>query len=160
MPTYTLKDTGSADETGEGFSLIEDGTVLEAEVLSIEEKLMPFKDKDTGDDVFKLEFTFRIMQEPYENRRMWGQTSTNFARHPQCVLYSWTQEIIGQELPSGFQLDTDALIGERCRIAVGVREYPDKKNPNEDGTFNIKQVNYVFDVIRSKSKAGFDDGPF
>ena len=143
MPTFELEEGG----------LIEEDQILEAEVVSIEQKKMPFQNKETGADVFNLEFKFLIDEpdNPHDGSNLWGKTGTKFTSHPDCKLKNWAQEILVADLEVGYVLDTDILIGHKCRVVVGIQRWEDK------ATSETRSKNIVKDVIRSRTHAG-DEG--
>lgn len=151
MPTFELTAPAGGDKTE--YSIIPDGEILNAELVKIEEQVKPWKDSD-GKDIVRLNFTFLIKGGEYEGRKVWGDTSTSFVNHPDCRLRCWAQELIGQELPEGFRLNTDALVGERCRVVVGVREWTDKNTQEQ------KQKNYVRDVMHVAGFSAAESDPF
>ena len=153
MPEFVLEEAKASDEKKE-FEPFEDGMVIEAEVLGVEQKTKKIR----GDELERIEFAFKIVdpQGKYNNRRVWGDTSTSFVDHPECKLRAWTQEIMGVDLPKGFKLNTDDLIGSRCRVAITTYEYQPRDNP--DGP--KKQGARVQDVIRSKANLGLSEEPF
>lgn len=157
MATFTLEETSGVDADGnkKEFPLIPEDSILEANVLEIKGPVeMPYKDKETNEAIFKMEWTFKIASGEYADQRTWGQTGIKFAHHPDCKLYAWTQEVLGVDLPAGFNLDTDNLLGLPCRIVVGVRSY------TKTGETALTYRNYVKDVIRAESTAGRDEDPF
>lgn len=152
MPQYTLTKPDAPKE----WDVIPGNTELEAEVLGIEERVKPFKD-DRGNDVVKVNFSFKILSEgDYKNRRQFGETSTNFVDHPDCKLRAWVKAILGvDQLPEDFVLDTDDLLGMTVRIIVG-----NKPKKNADGSPGVRD--FVQDVlpIRGMSDAGTADEVF
>lgn len=139
MPVFTLEESNYAGP-------IPEDEILGAEVIDIKTKEKPFKDDD-GNAIVRLEFSF-IIKHPgsaWDEQRIWGDTSTTFNDHPNCRLRAWAQELLGQELPKGFRLDTDTLRGLSCRIVVGASSYT--KNDEE------KTRNFVKDVLRAKPGA-------
>jgi len=136
--------SGSGDEKTE-FVVIPEDTMVEAELLGMEKKKMPFQD-DNGNDVFKVEWTFKITEEgEYKNRRVWGQTSTIFTSHEDCKMRAWVQEILAvDELSPGFKFKTGDLVNEKARIVIGQRSYTTR-----DG--EARTVNTVKDVIRARA---------
>lgn len=139
MPVYTLEESTYAGP-------IPDDTILAAEVTAIAEKKKPFTDKETGAEIWRVEFSF-VVTEPesgWKDQRIWGDTATTFSTNTDCKLRNWASELLGvEELDSGFRLDTDLLVGQPCRIVVGARNYI------KDGT--DKTYNFVKDVIRAKA---------
>jgi hypothetical protein len=129
---------------------IPDDTVLVAEVVSIKEATKNFGEGD----VQRAEFKF-IVRDPagdYDGRWLWGDTPKSFTTDARCKLRLWVQEILGQELPPNFHLDTDELIGLTCRVAVGLRTY------EKDGEKVHK--NFVTDVMRLKTDGTSYEEPF
>ena len=146
VPKYTLQE-GSDKPQRKQYALIPEGTVLNAEIMKIEEKVLPFTDDD-GNPIKKVEFSFLVTDEKYSNRRLWGQTSTKFVDNPNCKLRSWTCELMGLDtIPNDFTLDTDQLVGLPCRVTVGHRTV--KGKDGEEDT----QREFVADVIRVRSHA-------
>lgn len=151
--TFHLQES---DAPGDGekraFVTIPEGEILEVEVTKVQKAVKPFKDDD-GNPVVKVEFTFSVVDDNYNGRLLWGETPTTFTTHPDCKLRSWVQEILAvTELPPGFEFNTDTIIGSRARAVVAIREYPDKQ------TGEIKQRNYVSDVIRSRDAISVGSG--
>lgn len=146
---FVLEETPAYDGDNGGkkteFEAIPDDTVLEAELLGMEKKTMPFQDDD-GNDVIRVEWAFKVTQDgDFKNRRVWGQTSTTFTSHEDCKMRAWVQELLAvDELQPGFKFRTNQLIGNKARIVVGTRSYT-----NKAGEF--KTVNTIKDVIRPRS---------
>lgn len=143
---------------------IPNNTVLAAKVVSVAKKLMPFTDKVTGEEVWKVEFKFQVTEEgQFNGRRIDGLTSTNFVEAEGCKLYQWVKALLGQEIPQGFTLDTDHLQGLECSILVKA----DKK-PRKDGTGDFWQQS-VIDVRPAENRpvvagsafsGSYDEEPF
>lgn len=139
MPTFELEETNFA-----GF--IDDDSIYEANVISVRVAEKPFKD-DEGNVVKKVEFKFALLDPdgPHDGDNLWGETPVRFNTHPDCKLRNWSQAILATELPVGYVLDTDILVGNTCRVVVGWKEYPDKDNPGKN-----KERNWVKDVMPSR----------
>jgi len=139
MPVFILEESNFAGP-------IDEDEILPARVVGIKERGKPFKEDD-GNEIKRVEFSFVIEtpEQPFDGQRIWGDTSTVFTNNPNCKLYAWSQELLGMELPAGFQLDTDTLVGQDCRIIVGKREW------EKDGKQQTR--NYVKDVIRAGAGA-------
>lgn len=148
MPSYELEESNYAGP-------IEKDEVFEAEVTRIKEVKEPYQDKQTGADVYKVEFQFVIQDEgPHDGSTLYGKTGTKFNTHPDCKLRNWSAAILNSELPTGYVLDTDTLIGQRCRVIIGAREYQDKKT-GED-----KIYNFVDDVMPARDAIPAGDDTF
>jgi hypothetical protein len=152
MATYKMEapaegstDTGSDDDRPrKKFSIIPEGTWVDAEVLKVDEVEKPYKDDD-GNPVKKVEFTFGFSWEG-EDRKAWGETSTKFVYHPGCKLRNWAQEILSAELPEEFVLNTDHLEGGKCQVRLAVRSWD--AGSKGDKTWAAGSKNYVDDVKR------------
>lgn len=163
MAVFQLEESVGAEpgESG-GFSAkkfepIEDGTVVEAEVGTIEVRPHPFFKDDAGEPEIKVnwEFSFELGG---QKRKLWGDTPTTFTTHPDCKLRNWVQQSLGGgELPTGFKANTDALTGNKVRIVIAYREWNDK------ATGEKKWKNEVRDLMYSKSPTAapsFMEEPF
>lgn len=138
MPVLTLEE--STPQQGP----IPDGAIFEAQCVSVKQITEKFVDKETGKQVERMEFKFVIQDEgDFADRPVWGKTSLIFSENENCKLRQWAEEILATEFPLGYQLDTDILVGNYCRIVVGAREY-EKNGEN-------KVANFVSDVMRSRS---------
>lgn len=141
MPTFTLEES---DFKG----YLPDDTVMPAEVTRVKMEDKPYQDDD-GRPVKKVVFKFKMRPDPssewaeHAGGDQYGETSTNFVDHPGCKLRNWAQAILtpGADLPPGYQLDTDVLVGKPCRIVIGLREYTKK------GETEKRQTNFVKDVL-------------
>lgn len=142
-----MGDTFTLEESPEGeYEIIPEDTILEAEVGKVQTVPTKMIDEQTGEPVKQVEFTFIIKDEPYVGRKAWGRTSTKFTTHENCKLRGWVTEILAVDaLPTGFRLDTDALVGSRARIVLEVNSWEDKKSGE------TKSNNRVKEVIRSRS---------
>jgi hypothetical protein len=145
MATFELEESDFA-------GYIDDGEIKSATVASVKVVEKPYVDDETGQKVKKVEFKFVInSDDAFDTQNLWGETGVRFNTHPDCKLRNWSSAILGTELASGFRLDTDHLVGNKCRIAVELYEYEDKKSaPNPDGSYKMKQRNRVSDVLPSR----------
>ncbi len=134
-----------------------DGTILPAEVAKVEVKTAPFTDDD-GNPVKQVEFVFELPGHTTTledgrvfTRKVYGKTSTTFSTSEKCRLRAWVQEIMSvDELPAGYRLELGDLVGNPCRVILKWKQYQDKKSPIQaDGTYRMKQINEVQDVLRA-----------
>lgn len=122
---------------------IPEHTILVMEIVDVKEVEKPWKDDD-GNPVNRVEFSF-VVREPegensrFDGRKIWGETPTTFSRSDRCKLRAWAQEILSEKL--GNTLDTDILIGRRCRGVVHQRI---KKNTDQ-------VYNFVHDVLPDRN---------
>lgn len=133
---------GAPTERAEGaWEPIPDNSILSAVTVSAAKTKMPFQDKDTGADVFKVKWTFQVTQDgPFKGRKVEGQTSTAFVNHPECKMYQWAKSLLGSELPEGFVFKTDDVVGIECVLLVNAIE-----KERRDGT-GVWVNNNVVDV--------------
>lgn len=131
---YVLQEPAGSDSV----DLIPEDTVLIATLTSIAEKDGIKKD---GEKFTKLNWRFRVndADSDYDGRSIYGETTPNFTRHADCKFYAWAQMVLGVEFPPGFKIDTDLLLNQDCRVAMGVREY------TKEG--ELHSVNFVADVL-------------
>jgi len=134
-----------------------DGSELAAEVVKVEVKTAPFTD-DEGNPVKQVEFVFELPGYTIPGkdggtftRRVYGKTSTTFSLSDRCRLKAWVQEIMSvDELPVGYSLELDDLVGNPCRVILKLKTYDDKKSPVlPDGTYRKRSINEVTDVLRA-----------
>jgi hypothetical protein len=150
MPVFVLEDSTYAGP-------IDEDEILPARVVGVKIVTKPFKDED-GNEIQRVEFAFVVEApgSPYDGQRLWGDTSTTFSNNANCKLFAWSQEMLGMELPSGYKLDTDLLVGQDCRVVVGRKEY------EKDGKQQVR--NFVKDTIRagagSPGPVATDEEPF
>lgn len=147
MPEYQLTESvGDEERAPFEVTVLPEDTICEAILLEVKEKMAPWKNKEDGSDVFRVEFTFALPD--YGNQRVWGDTPTTFSNHPDCTFRNWTQEILGgQELPVGFKLDTETLKDAKVRVRLGYKKYFSKKHNKE------VETNFVADVIHARGSA-------
>jgi hypothetical protein len=142
MPILTVEESNYAGP-------IPADTILPAKITAVRQVMARGYKNDDGSDAFRIEFTFVIedAESLWDGVKLWGDTTNKLINHPDCKLWQWAQEILVSELPPGFQLDTDLLVGNPCRIVVGMREY------EKDGQNKIH--NFVGDVMRPREAAVF-----
>lgn len=156
MTTFTLEESPEIPD----LPAFETGTILDAVVQSVKVKDAPWKNDD-GSQGQQVEFVFDLPGYTFTGsdgkeltRRAFGRTSTTFTNSSKCKLRAWVQEIMGaDELPPGYRLELENLIGNPCKVVLEKNEWEDKKSPmRQDGTYPIKQGNRVTDVLREGSK--------
>lgn len=142
MPVYTMARTAEGVSGEEAYNrestpirIIPEDTRVLVEVLDVQRKKMTWTDKETGADVWRLEFTFKIVEGEYEKQRIWQEIWEDFTDDPRCRLRHWAQELLRQPLDPEFQLDTDHLIGKHAIAVVGIYEWT-----KQDGSDGIKNT--------------------
>lgn len=137
MAEFILTASDTLDEGVEGgareYTLIPEGSILDAEILDVEvrDSYYFWVDPDDHSKGKEKEVSFKFkVTEPGPNKDdwIWGSTSTVFNTHPNCKLRLWVEEIFAVEdsLPADFTLDTSDLKGQPVRIVV--ENYYSKKN--------------------------------
>lgn len=134
---------------------IDEGEIFRAEVVGVRKIKKPFADEQ-GNDIFRMEFKFALdaPDTAFDGQNIWGDTGITFNTNPNCKLRNWAQEILGAELPPGFKLDTDSLVGMPVRVMVGLKKYTKKGETQE------RQHNFVSDVMRVGDVSLNDEEPF
>lgn len=135
--TFTLEESNFA-------GYIDDDEIMLGMCVGVAVKEKPFKDDD-GNPVKRVEFKFTLQDPggPHDGNNLWGDTPVRFNTHPDCRLRNWSQALLGQELPAGFNLDLDMLLNQEARLVIGYKEY--KKNDGSEG-----KRNFVKDLIPTK----------
>jgi hypothetical protein len=127
------------------FPIPAENSLHETTVTGIRVKTWPDRGDGRGEtQSLEFEFTIKTPGE-FEDKRIWGTVPLWFSMNPNCRLRNWVQSILGTELESGYELDTDDLIGRNARIVVGHRE---GKNASAGRTFA-----FVADVLPSRVTA-------
>lgn len=135
MPIYQ-------DSPTQDFPVIEEYTTLDVEVELCEERDSIFRDDD-GNVQRKVAFKFHVLDGEHKDRRLWGDTPTTWSQNEKCKLRMWAQQIMGRTYGPGEPLNTDDLVGRRCRAVVAVR------TKKADGS----KSNYISDVLPAKGAA-------
>jgi hypothetical protein len=128
---------------------IENDTILRAKLIEMKTVTKNFKDDKTGLPVERVQLNFEVTDpdSEFDGRRVMGETSTNFVAHSKCKLYTWVQAMMGQQLPEGFVVNTDHLMGSEVNILVSKTT-----KPRADG-----QGDWVNNAV--KSVMPLDAGP-
>lgn len=98
-------------------------TIVQLEVVNIDEREV----KSAKGDWMKLEFKFNILEIPDALSQefgevigtpIWGSVGARFSEHPDNKLKKWAEALFGVDLNVGYELDTDDLLGKKCRGAI------------------------------------------
>lgn len=154
---FVLQEADLSDSDNTTYTPIPEDEILDAEVVSIQKVIKPFKDEN-GNEIERVEFSFKITDGEYASRKVYGDTPTTFTTHPDCKLRAWVSEILGADIPAGFKFDPDTIVGLPVRIVIGAREANSKK-------YGKYIRNFVKDCIRSRAAAiaanhQIDEEPF
>lgn len=123
---------------------VEDGEIYNARLAQTNLKERTFRSEP--EPVKRVGWKFIIeSDDSHDGQAIWGETSTKFVAHPECKLKSWSEALLGQELPAGYRLDLDTLLDRRCRVIVGKRDY------EKDG--ETRYTNFIREVHPSREAA-------
>lgn len=129
-----------AEDSGVDAGPIPDDTMANATLMGTEVKETTFSGET--EPTTRLQWKFRIDDDQYLDRYVWGSTGVKVVNHPNCKIYTWAQAVLGIDpLPLDYRFKQEDLWQRSCRILIGSREGKDKKS-GEDKTFN-----YVEDVL-------------
>lgn len=105
-------------------------TLLPAVLKSVEERVIPYINKNGNDDSFtKWTWEFEIIDGDYMGLHAWGDTDPRLTNHPDNKVRQWAETLRGKEFDMGEGLNTDDLLGLTCCITVDNTTYTKK-----DGT--------------------------
>lgn len=145
MPKY--EDNGS-----EAYEVIEEHEVLPMEILEVGEELSFYKNDD-GSDKTQVVFKFKVISGEHEGRLLWGRTPTTWSQNEKCKLRQWAEQIMNRKYAPGEGLDTDDLVGRRCRGVVGITN-------KQDGTTGNKVTDVMKDKAGAAAMASVSEEPF
>lgn len=143
MPTF--KTAGAADS--EYTPPYDEDEIIDASLADVEFHTFNWNNPKTGkvETVNKLRWKFLITEDgPMKGKELQGETTTNFAAHPNCKAYNWYVKISGHSPAEGEEADTDDLVGLPCRVVIG-----HQKDKKEEGRIWLR----VKDVFPKKSRA-------
>jgi hypothetical protein len=80
-------------------------------------------DVEAGQYGPQVRFNFQIEDGPAAGQLVTAWASARFSST--AKLYRWAAALFGQSIPGDYDLDTDHLIGRRCRLTVVEKERPD-----------------------------------
>ena len=146
MATFSMKSDQGASNSGgnyppqkKRFEPIPEDEIVQAEILEVTLEEKPERWRKDSNDTHRVSFHFKVVDGPYANRHLWGNTSTWFSDSPKCRLRLWSQEALGLDSwPEGLDLDTESLSGKKVRVLVGNRQ-------KQDGSY----ADYAKDILRS-----------
>ena len=103
---------------------------MEAALVSVKERVIPFKNKKGQDDSFtKWEWEFEILEGEYAGLHAWGDTEDRLTTREDNKVRQWAEVLLGREFELGEGLDTDDLLGLTCVLTVKNTPY-EKKDGN------------------------------
>jgi hypothetical protein len=145
-----------AEDAGVEYGPIPDDTILTATIIGTEKRMKQFP--SDPQPVERLNWKFRIDEEPYLDKYVYGETGTKIVNHPSCKIYAWAQAVFDiNPLPLDYSFDQPDLWNRTVRVLVGAREGKDKKT-NEDRVYNY--VEEVLPASATTASTSFADEPF
>ena len=121
----------AASDEQERFKVIPEQTQLLAEIEECTARDSIFHEDNDPEKPLRKEvsFKFKVIDDDYTGRVLWGTTTQSFVDHPNCKLRNWVQSILGvDELPPGFTFRPSRITGAICRVVV------EHGKPKADGT--------------------------
>jgi hypothetical protein len=107
---------------------IPEDQILNAKVLAIK----GIKKKYGDEEEDRVEFRFRITTPGvWEDQKISGDVPLNFNDGERNRLRQWSEILAGYEMPLGYELETDDLVGRDIRIVVGARFYKDRNGEEQ-----------------------------
>lgn len=112
-------------ETEEFLTLPEDA-VIQVIVSEITDREVPGRDGKEG--WTSLSFRFKILEVPSYlgdefdaliGSTIFGSIGAKLTNHPDNKAKQWTEALLDMELESGFELETDMLVGRKARAVIG-----------------------------------------
>lgn len=99
---------------------------LPAQLTSVTEKEIPYKNKRTGADevLTKWEWEFAITEGEYAGLSAWGESKPVITTGNKVA--QWAETLRGTPFDIGEGLDTDDLLGLPCLLVVDNTEYTKK----------------------------------
>lgn len=129
------------------------GDYVECEVVSVEQTTRKMRIDGGEEERPRFLFTFKSVEPEYRWLRMKGDTPQTYVDNENCTLWNWAKEIYADTPPD--LLDTDDLVGKRCRVEVRVGNTVPRKDGKGDWTYY-----WAKDVIRSRSADSSFEKPF
>lgn len=130
----------AADDGGVEAGPIPDDTMVTAILMGTETNETTFPGE--SEPTTRMKWKFRIEEEPYLDRYVYGTSGIKIVNHPNCKIYTWAQALFNiNPLPLDYRFKQHDLWQRPCRVLIGSREGKDKK------TGETRIYNYVEDVL-------------
>lgn len=127
MPRYKVEEHEDPDP-------IPEDTIFAAKIVSVEE----ITDYDKKQ---KVAFKVRLNapDTPWDGFHYTGKAQLPLTNGANNRLRQWAETLLGakDELPAGFELDTEIFVNQDCRVVIGLFEKDDDKNPGKTIGFNF-----------------------
>jgi hypothetical protein len=137
---------------------IPEQTLIRARLSEVKEKRIEWVDKATKEEKSATlwEWWFEVTDETvgggmYKGRKLKGETDSKLTNHASNRARSWSEALLGRELPVGAGIDTDEdLVGLSCVLSVKHRPYTTKNG----------EPRTAEDIDELLPADGMDDVPF
>lgn len=113
-----------------------------------------FDDKSVMEDAIQWKFEILDPDGSHDKTWVWGRTSQVFSSSRKCKLRNWAIALLGQDLPSGYKLDTDDLLDQECKVVLQVKP---PLSADRDPFVNVVQVKPLAPI---ESASLGEDAPF
>jgi hypothetical protein len=130
-------------------------TFFRMRVTDIQTEDVPYTDKKTGEakSFRKMTWWFEVTEQgKYVGRSLKGELTgpnAKLSSHPNNKFRQWAEAILDRDIPVGFQLSRDDLIGLQCKVSVR----------HEKGWKDPSQVFEVVDEVVPAGGFAFDEQP-
>ncbi len=112
-------------------------SIHRARLMEIKERTFEFTDRNTGErkTSTNLEWWWEVTRpmaglgDEYVGRRVKGECRPKLTNRPGNRLREWSEAILDREIPVGFVLDLDDMVGLEAEIVIAHRR--DKKDVNK-----------------------------
>lgn len=110
-------------------------SIQRARLNEVKFRTFEFTDRQTGEKKTGeiLEWWWEVtrpsagLDDEFIGRRVKGECRPKLTNRPGNKLREWAEALLDREIPVGFALDVDDLVGLEAEIVIGHR--PDKKDP-------------------------------
>lgn len=144
-----------ADDGGSDHGPIPDDTLLNATLMGTKIELKEFANEPNP--VERMSWKFRVDDDPYLDKYVYGTTGTKLVNHANCKIYLWAQAVLDiNPLPLDYGFQEEDLWNRPCRILVGAQ--PGKNKAGEDTIFNrVEDVMPAGKVVTAGASSLDDD---
>lgn len=144
---YTLSASSGGSDTPE--EIIPNGIYLAVleDAKERDSNFLVNKDKPELGKEREINYKFKIIDERYPDRVVWGTTPTWFTLSEKCKFRNWVQEILNvDELDEGFDFELEQLFDMPVNVQIENKEYFSKKyNENRTATNVVNVIRYTDD---------------
>jgi len=102
------------------FKSVPEDTFIPAKLAEISMSTIEYADKKSGEfkSFDKFVWWFEVTDGEYAGRKLKGETGAEITSHPNNTFRQWVEALLNEEVPVGFEFDTDDLVGLPCELTV------------------------------------------